>query len=1319
SLWACVFSVPENLAVEFTEIVELSDGSLMFSSNQGVIHLSKGKAPVFYTSPAKVGNLKQYFEGVNWVRLPEKVVEGGDFLEISDVLEDDSGKIWFAITMPGESGRLLKFNLSEGGAPFVTNYELIVSGNGFHLGEGQKLIQAMDKKVWVINGTYKIGITIFDGNQAEYIRLGDIFGGDEFTTDIVQSSDGAIWIGSLGKLHAFRNGQWEIYTAPQYAIPANRIILQKSRDNKLWVAGYKSKVFLLDFSSDRWITYSGLNFQCESSSGEQWFIDVTGKAVRRKGKDWLAYTEADGLIDAPIRIIATSRGQVWAAGSHRGVAATAVLKNGKWEKHLHPKLSWGIDYRAVFEAKDGTLWFGGSVDHEAEKGQLGGVLQLPNPRGEKLKWISHAYGENGLTQSNAYGIGQSKDGRIWLGGGSLLYYDGARWARPADKRLQQYVNVIHTTDNWLAVGSRYYGIFIYDGEEWKNYDTSNGLPGNTIISIDSASDSCLIVATENDICRFDGSSWVANVFPPDLNMDFEGGMIFHDKEGAIWLNHSSRRWKRRAFRHSKNQEGGYQNFITYRYLPDKNPPQTEIAFFEPKVSPAGNTFVQWKGRDFFAQSASQYLSYSYRLNDGEWSPFIREQQHTFIGLRNGEYRLEVRARDLDLNIDPTPAVAIFSVQPPVWKQAWFIFLMLAFLAILGIYEYRVISKKQKLEKLNVSLSQANEKLKKKSRQIKSQNEEILYQKEQILKQALELEASNKNLEERNRQIQQQKDKLEDMVVQVEELSKAKLGFFTNISHELRTPLTLILGPVGQLQENSILISEEERQHLYEVIHRNAARLLKLINQLLELRRIENSSLELNLQPLDLPNFFASVLELFENLAAERSIGLSFSHGACCSPVVLDPDKLEKVIANLLSNSFKHTPDGGRIEINLSKVAAAEASLPEEHSHYLRIAVEDTGEGIVKKDLDQIFNPFYRSGTDNQKEFSSGIGLAYIKSLVEAHGGRIEVKSQKGKGSSFFVFLPFLKPKGSLAAQPVVRGPNLRNARLELQSLAASFAGVGKRSVSGAIGMAPRAYRHGNGGKKQKKPTLLIVEDNKDMASFLCSILAKDYQLLKAENGREGLEIARKQNIDLILSDVMMPEMDGLDFCKHIKKNFSTSHIPVILLTAKIMDDHKLAGYLTGADDYITKPFNPELLEVRIENLLEQRRGLRKKITRDFMLNPKEVKLTSPDEELLQRLIQLMEKHIDDSDFNVNKMCEMVHLSHMHFIRKVRQLTGKTPSELLKSFRMKRAKDLLAQQKVTISEVAYQVGYDLPNSFSRVFRQEFGMTPTEFVEGLES
>lgn len=1304
ALWEAIFSAEGGITFDFLQIKELSDGSLMACSDQGVLHFSKKGRPDFYTSSAKVSRLRNEVEGVNWKIIPSKILDGGDFNEISDILEDHTGTFWFALTLPNELGRILKFRPEGQPESSIGKYELISSDNNIHLGESQEMIQTADHKIWIINTSYKVGISVFDGAKWEYISMGALFGGDEYMTDIIQSTDGAIWIGSLGKLYAFRNGEWQIYAAPDYAIPANRLMLQKSEGNKLWVGGYKSKIFLLDFSTDRWMTYADLNYQCETGL-EQWFLDVHGKAVCRKGNTWTAYDTADGLMDAPIRIFHTSKGQIWAAGSHNGVAATALLKGGRWELQTHPKLSWGIDYRAVFESTDGSLWFGGSVDAEPDKGQLGGVLQLPDPTAEYLNWIHHIYQENGLLQSNAYGIGQSQDGRIWLGGGSLYFYNGSVWDRPEDQRLRQYVNVVSSTGDWLIVGSRYYGIFIYDGKEWRNYDTSSGLSGNTIISIDAISDTCILVATENDICRFDGSTWMCGIFPRELNMEFEGGTIFHDKQGAIWFNKSSRSWKRRSFSHNKTQDKIYRNFVTYRYFPDDNPPETSITLYTPTVPQDGNTLIKWQGLDFFGGSAAPKLTYSFRLNDGEWSPFSNEQHYTFTSLPSGDYRLEVRARDLDFNIDPTPASVSFQVQPPVWKQPWFILLMLAFLTTLGIYEYRIISKKQKLEKLNVSLQKVNEKLEDKSRKIESQNREILLQQEQILAQAKELEASNKNLGERNHEIQLQRDQLEQMVGKVEELSKAKLGFFTNISHELRTPLTLILGPVQQLQTQSVRASEPDRRRLYDIIERNASRLLKLINQLLEIRRIENSSLELNLHEIRLSGYLGEIIHLFENLAIERDVYLHFNSHCQDVPAALDPDKIEKIMVNLLSNAFKHTPDGGSITVTLDLGSNFEYDLPAVYERYFRITVEDTGCGITEEDMRRIFDLYFASAKDKADPLSSGIGLSYIKDLVEIMQGQVRVESNLGEGTRFFIFIPVELPYEKQVRHLALNGPNLKLAKMEVDTLLSSY--TSQLAVT-------QEFELSNG----KMERVLIVEDNPDMLSFLEGLLNKKYHVLRADNGEKGLAIARNHSLDLIISDIMMPEMDGLEFCEQIKNDLVTSHIPVILLTARNLEENKLSGYLKGADDYITKPFNPELLEVRIENLLSQRHKLRQIFNRDFLLTPQEVQLTSPDEELLNRLVKIMKDNLEEPEFNVNKMCEMVHLSHMHFIRKVKQLTGKKPIDLLRSFRMKRAKDLLCQNKLTISEVAYKVGYDLPNSFSRAFKKEFGISPTEFVEQPE-
>ncbi len=1304
--WSHFFEGPANQTMTFHSIKQLRDKSVIACADWGFIHLLTNGDTRIYTSAIKAEDLKKLLPGPEYIHLPQNLLTTeGDMIYASDVLETSEGEVWFAVTTKMEVGKLLRFKWKDVKDGRFDNFEVIASKENFELGEDQRMLLAADGRIWVINSTSNKGIQIYDGENWETIFINKIFGSDEYLADIVQSANGTIWLSSMAKIFAYHQGHWAVYKAPVYPVPANRVILQNSQSDQIWVAGYKSKVLLLDFSTEQWLTYENLSFQCEISPNEELFLERNNRLIYRKGNTWISYGTEDGLMDAPIRVIRTSKGQIWAAGSHQGHAATALYVNGKWERQIHRELSWGIDYRAVFEASDGALWFGGAVDGEKVYGFYSGVLQLINPQAEKLTWIHHPFQENGLTQANCYGIGQSKDGRIWLGGSQLLFYNGKSWNSLQDERLQQYVNYVCSTDKLLLVGSRYYGLFVYDGKQWKNYNTSSGLSGNTIISIDALSDSMIIVATENGISKFDGTSWTQDIFPDRLNMDFEGGTIYHTDK-YIWVNHVPRSWKRRAYQRNIAEEENGQ-FFTTRYRPSSKPPETSFDFFLESVSSDGNTLISWKGKDYFAKTAATKLMYAYRLNGGKWSPFTKDQQYTFTSLPSGNHILEVRARDLDFNVDPTPARIEFEVMPPIWKQAWFIALILAFLTIFLIYEYRVISKKKKLEILNESLRQANDKLKERGRKIETQNHEILAQQGQILEQSKILESNNIDLESRNEEIRQQRDKLEDMVEQVESLSKAKLGFFTNISHELRTPITLILGPISQLIKENGLLSIEKRQQYYGTIERNASRLHKLINQLLEMRRIEHSTLELNLSNIYLANYISSMVRLFDGLALNRDIHLEFIDHSNDNITLLDSDKVEKIMVNLLSNAFKFTPEGSSITVELSTVKAAERNLSPFYENYFEIIVEDTGTGMSQEIIDLIFDKYYTTGAGITGTHNSGIGLYYVKDLVYLMQGDIKVSSQLGKGTKFTIYLPQILKKEELIKDAVLENPTLKMARQEASMLMDTL----KEE-------APLATSIGS-GNNTKLPRILVVEDNPDMQHFLEGILNKQYQTSTANNGLEGLKMARNQSFDLILSDVMMPEMDGITFCEKIKEDFATSHLPVILLTAKALEESKLDGYIKGADDYITKPFNPELLLVRVNNLLQQRELLREVFNKNFMLTPKTETIASPDEEFLARLVNLMNENLSEAEFNVKSMCQSMHLSHMHFIRKVKQLTGKKPIDLLKSFRMKKAKDLLTQQKLTIAEVAYMVGFDLPNSFSRSFKKEFDLTPSEFVKNISA
>ncbi len=1259
--WTQEFTTPENFRFTFHALKQLSDGSIVGCADRGFVRLADGGVSML-TSPSRASSLANSLPKVSWILLPEAALnEEEDIRSTSDILEVSGGRIWLALTTGMESGKLLRLPLADYLDGKIESFSVVESKDAIYLGADQKLLEANDGRVWVINSSSDRGILVYDGEEWETVLLNSLFGGDEYMTDIVQSDNGIIWISTIAKLFSYSpNGEWEIYKSPQYPIPANGLLLQKSRSDQLWLAGYKSKLLLLDFSLSRWLTYEGLSFQLADGPEEDWFLEYDNRVVHRKGSEWIAYAEEDGLMDAPVRLLRTSAGQLWAAGSHRGKAATAILRGNRWELHVHPTLSWGIDYRAVYEASDGGLWFGGSVDARTQDGFSSGVLELPDPGAADLQWVYHYYGEDGLNQANVYGITETPDGTICIGGSKLMFLRGGTWHAADDVQLQQFVNCLQRTDDLLLVGSRYYGVFVFDGKNWTNYTTADGLPGNTILSIDAVSDSHFIVATENGTCAFDGVSWTTDILPDQLDLDFEGGTITHTDQ-YIWIDHVPRSWKRRALTGSTFTLEQNEFFST-RYKPTRTPPETAIAFFTERVPADGNGIISWTGKDFFGTTDVKNLVFSYRLDDGLWQPYSPEEEYPFTSMADGPHRLEVRARDIDFNVDPTPAVASFEVMPPIWKQAWFIGLILLFLAIFGIYEYRVLSKKKKLEVVNASLH------------------------------------------DRNDEIRLQRDKLESMLVQLENLSKAKLGFFTNISHELRTPLTLILGPITQLVEDQDTLSESRRQQLQTIVQRNAKRLLNLIDQLLEIRRIEHSSLEINLSDVRLSQYLGAIVELFEDLALDRDIYLSMTDRTGGQFASVDLDKVEKILANLLSNAFRHTPKGGSISITLSAETAEAADLNAFYDRYFKMEVTDTGTGISREKIALIFDKYYTSGTDVTPSGGTGIGLSYIKDLVYLMQGEIRVKSVAGAGSTFTVYLPLVPAHQGSAAESNLPLPPLTSSVKEANLLQDGFVEPTEPYTEETC--------------PANRERVLVVEDNPDMLQFLSQLLGDRYRVSTAVNGREGVRLAEQHSFDLIVSDVMMAEMDGMELCRQIKDNLATSHIPVILLTAKVLDENKVSGYRMGADDYVTKPFNPDLLLVRVNTMLEQRRRLREKFTLDYRLTPEVEQLPSADEEFMNRLVGLLQENVSESEFNVKAMCDAMHLSHMHFIRKVKQLTGKKPIDLLKSYRMKRAKELLSQGSLTIAEVAYQVGFDLPNSFSRTFKKEFNMTPTQYASSVQ-
>jgi len=649
---------------------------------------------------------------------------------------------------------------------------------------------------------------------------------------------------------------------------------------------------------------------------------------------------------------------------------------------------------------------------------------------------------------------------------------------------------------------------------------------------------------------------------------------------------------------------------------------------------------------FFDKESATLFQYYLEGFDKDWSGWTADTKKVYTNLPEGEYRFRVRAKNI-YEQQSSEGWFAFAISPP-WFRTWpafgaYLFLFAGF--VLGLLKWR--SRRHELEK------QALEQI--------------------IVERTAEIAAQNLQLEE-------QTEKLKDM-------DHLKSRFFANISHEFRTPLTLIIDPLREMISGSF---KGDIQAHYRVMSRNAQRLLRLINQLLDLSKLESGVMLLSVGRYDLVAFLKAVVSSFESQAVRQNIRLRFEVGDAISDIggsllwYFDREKMEQVLINLLSNAFKYTSEGDEIFLVLSMGSGG-----------VVITVRDTGIGIPDRHLPHIFDRFYMAeDTATRGIEGTGIGLALTKELVQLHHGDITVRSERGRGTEFTIFLP--EGKKHFRDQDIID-----EHEAEKQIILSEDLGETERET------ADTRERSG------KKTMILVVEDNDDVRFYIRQYLEPAYHVEEARDGLEGLDTAGKLVPDLIISDVMMPNMDGYEFCRIIKNDLKTSHIPVILLTAKASDDHKIEGLETGADDYLVKPFNARELLARIKNLIEQRKHLQQKYRRDYLLQPAPVSVLSMDDAFLRRVWEMVEQNMSDVDFNVEQLASALSMTRSNLHRKIRALTGQSPSQFTRSIRLKRAAEMLAQRSGTVSEIAFDVGFSSSAYFSRCFKEQYGMPPNKY------
>lgn len=908
----------------------------------------------------------------------------------------------------------------------------------------------------------------------------------------------------------------------------------------------------------------------------------------------------------------------------------------------------------IYEDRFGTLWIG-----------TDGGLNKFDPETETFKHYKHDPNDSAsLSRNGIWSIFEDHAGRLWIGtdGGGLNRFDREKgvfkhYKNDPDNPQSLSNNHVfciledsrHNGTLWLGTWGGGLNKFDAATEKFVHYTEKDGLPNDVVYGILADDHGNLWLSTNKGISRFNIATETFK------NYNTHDGLQSHEFNAG-------------AYHKSKGGEmffGGINGFNAF--YPGEIKDNTYIP---PIVITAFKKFDQIAKRDIAAADdialsyKDKYLTfefvaldytnpeknqYAYKMEgfDENWINAGARRFASFTNLDPGNYVFKVKGSNSDGVWNEDGVAVKIAIAPPPWKTWWAYALYVLFAAglLYGVRRYE-------LNRLRL--------------------------KNQLQIEHLEAE-------------------------KLKELDHLKSKFFANISHEFRTPLTLILGPL----ENAVAkISDATIKKQLVMAFEHGRRLLRLINQLLDLSKLEAGRMELKASRGNLIPFLKGILFVFESLAEERQITLDFRSSYANLEVYYDIEKMEQVFYNLISNAIKFIPPdtGGKITVTVTQSQISLLKKLPPNVECVRISIKDTGIGIPADQQPHIFNRFYRAeNLPRNSQPGTGIGLALAREIVELHFGQIDMNSAEGRGAEFIVTLPL--GKDHLAANQIVEDDEPAGRK--------STQLVPEKIVSDGLQENNIAVAASMDDENREQDIVLIVEDNPEVRTFIRQYLEPDYAVIEAVNGRDGFDKAAAAIPDLMICDVMMPELDGYELCHALKNDERTSHIPVILLTAMGGEENKLEGLQTGADDYLTKPFSSKELLARVKNLIAQRRRLRERFSREIVLKPSEIAITSADERFLNRVKEAVEKNLGDEEFSVEDLGREVAMSRVQLHRKLKALTNQSAGEFILAMRLQRAVDLLKQNAGTVAEIAYMVGFNTPNYFAKCFRKQFGCSPSEY------
>ena len=1180
-----------------------------------------------------------------------------------------------------QSGLLERFNELTNSVDFRNNYVFRCSAGS---SIPKNLFIDNDGCPWVYPGIGDKGVLCYDlkttswiyfgSNKKDFAQQGDKLITTDIVRDIAQEQNGLIWIATdHGGINIYNKTNGQITVLLNDPLNPNTIsqnsVISLFADNTgiMWVGTYKNGISYYHpgmFKFEKSPLFFYQNPRLENKDCNSIFEDS-------KGNLWLG-TNGSGLL--------------------KYNKATNSFRLYRNDKNNPASISSDIIISAL-EDKSGVMWFGTF---------LGGLNRL---KGESFqRYLPDVNNPNSISNKSIYGLVEDEYQNLWIGtlGGGVNMLDASRTnfkrfdvdnvkgssasyvlslysknpdliylSTPAGiyvlntksavvspvfedpnliNKLSDLIIINALVDRrnqlWIATDN---GINIYNAERdtIQHINKTNGLPSEQVVSLIEDNDGNIWAGTRNGLAciyctvNHQTKNYNYSVVSFDENDGlvstiFNQNAVFKTKEGKIYFGCT----KGYTFFDPKN--------IHFNKIVP-TPRITGLLIGNEEIKPGveyrnnvilenslthqnkleldadeNNFTIKFSAMSYIHPEKNQYR-YMLKGLDDDWV-VSKNGQVNYSNLNHGTYELIVYASNNDNLWSTKPLVLEIVIRPPFWLTWWAIlfYIIMALWIIWSIVNFNL--RKQKRE----------------------------FENEQRIREAKQLH----------------------------EMDEMKFRFFTNISHEFRTPLTLILNPVEKLLKES---ESDEQKNLLNIIHRNANGLLELVNQLLDFRKLDVQKDHLNLSVGDVIGFVKDICYSFTELANKKSINFSFSTTITELRMEFDPEKLRKIVSNLLSNAFKFTSDGGKIDINLSLIHQIN-----DENKRLKIVVADNGIGIPEKDRERIFERFYRvENAENGHQTGTGVGLHIVSEYVKLHEGEITVESVVGKGSVFTVFIP---AKQHIQEEILSKAETITESAL-----------VAEQPVE---------------SHKNKFPLMLIVDDNEDFRNFIAAIFTDSFRILTAGDGEKALKLTLEKMPDLIISDVMMPRMDGYELCRMVKEDIRISHIPIVLLTAKTGDENKYIGLEAGAEDYISKPFKMEMLALKVARIVERQKQKHDQFKRKVEINPSEIEITSMDEKFVKKAVALVEANIDNTEFLVEDLCREMAMSRVYFYKKILSLTDKTPSEFIRFIRLKRAADLLERSQLYVNEVAYQVGFNDPKYFRKYFKEEFGLSPNEYKKKFE-